>query len=90
VTNPTIKISADTSSALSEIAALKTKIEEMNASLAAGSSSKNQYTFSGTKKELDALIAQAEKLTAALREGRRLIRLTIIIIPGLRYTVFEK
>jgi len=67
VANP--KINIDASSAQAEIDKLKAKVDELNASLAAGSSSKNQYTFEGSKKQLDSLLKSAEKLLSVLDSG---------------------
>ena len=69
MSNPKITISADVSSAQAEIQKLKDTVAELNASLAAGSSSKNQYTFQGSKKELDSLLKSAEKLLSVLDSG---------------------
>lgn len=60
------KINIDASSARAEIDSLKAKVDELNASLAAGSSSKKQYTFEGSKKQLDDLIKSSEKLLQVL------------------------
>jgi hypothetical protein len=67
MSGPKIKIEADVQSFNDQIAQLKSKIAELNASLASGS--KSQYTFAGSKKQLDDLLKTAEKLTKALDAG---------------------
>ncbi|MDP1664991.1 MAG: transglycosylase SLT domain-containing protein [Methylobacter sp.] len=66
--NPKIKIDADLSSVNSEIDKLKSSIVDLGNKLKT-ESGKSDLNFSGAQKDLNNLIAQADKLTAALDKG---------------------
>lgn len=65
---PKIKVDADLSSFGAELEKLKQNIGQLGETLKS-QSGKEHFNFKGSSKELNALIAQAEKLTAALDKG---------------------
>jgi hypothetical protein len=66
--NPKIKVDADLSSFGAELEKLKQDIGQLSETLKS-QGGKEHFNFKGSSKELNALIAQAEKLTAALDKG---------------------
>lgn len=68
MTSLKIKVEADLSNVSAEVDNLKTKIDQLGNKLKSDAG-KVDLNFSGAKKDLDSLIAQADKLTAALDKG---------------------
>jgi hypothetical protein len=66
--NPKIKVEADLSSFDAELNKLKTAIAQVGDALKT-ETGKAHFNFDGSQKELNALLTQADKLTAALEKG---------------------
>jgi outer membrane lipoprotein SlyB len=66
--NPKIKVEADLSSFDAELNKLKTQIAQLGDALKT-ETGKAHFNFDGSQKELNALLKQTDKLTAALEKG---------------------
>jgi hypothetical protein len=68
--NPKVKVDADLSSVESELASLQQTVIQLG-ELLKTQSGKAHFNFDGAQKELNALLARAEKLTEALNKGEK-------------------
>lgn len=81
--NPKIKVEADLSSFDAEINKLKSQIAQLGDALKT-ETGKAHFNFDGSRKELNALLAQTDKVTSALEKGDKASRQYVRDIKALQ------